>query len=159
MERMKNGKRFVRYKEGAEMYSMCQSKFEQMAKDAKAIYKVDKLVLVNCDIFEQYLETFRLYVSQFWGLRDFAVKTLDFSYTESIMVDRSDWRCIQMAKMGRPKSDAPKLNTLSLRVTDSELRELKDYADSHGMTITQLLHTGVDLLLKTPDAEVQNLFP
>lgn len=32
------------------MYSMCQSKFEQMAKDAKAIYKVDKLVLVNCDI-------------------------------------------------------------------------------------------------------------
>ena len=63
-----------------------------------------------------------------------------------------------MAKMGRPKSDAPKLNTLSW-VTDSELRELKDYADSHGMTITQLLHTGVDLLLKTPDAEVQNLFP
>ncbi len=55
-------KRFVRYKEGAEIYSMCQSKFEQMAKDAKAIYKVDKLVLVNCDIFEDYLETFRLYV-------------------------------------------------------------------------------------------------
>ena len=65
MERMKNGKRFVRYKEGAEMYSMCQSKFEQMAKDAKAIYKVDKLVLVNCDIFEEYLETFRLYVCCF----------------------------------------------------------------------------------------------
>ena len=62
VERMKNGKRFVRYKEGAEMYSMCQSKFEKMAKDAKAIYKVDKLVLVNCDIFEQYLETFRLYM-------------------------------------------------------------------------------------------------
>lgn len=62
VERMKNGKRFVRYKEGAEMYSMCQSKFEQMAKDAKAVYKVDKLVLVNCDIFEKYLETFRLYV-------------------------------------------------------------------------------------------------
>ena len=41
-----------------------------------------------------------------------------------------------MSKMGRPKSDSHKLNTLSLRVTDSELRELKDYADSHGMTIT-----------------------
>ena len=64
-----------------------------------------------------------------------------------------------MAKRGRPKADAPKFNTLRSRVTDSELRELKDYADSHGMTITQLLHTGVDLLLKTPDAEVQNLFP
>lgn len=53
-------KRFVRYKEGAEMYSMCQSKFEQLAKDAKAIYKVNKLVLVNCDLFEKYLETFRM---------------------------------------------------------------------------------------------------
>ena len=29
-----NRKRFVRYKEGAEMYSMCQSKFEKMAKEA-----------------------------------------------------------------------------------------------------------------------------
>lgn len=35
VERMKNGKKFVRYKEGAEMYSMCQSKFEQMAKARK----------------------------------------------------------------------------------------------------------------------------
>ena len=31
-----------------------------MAKDAGAVYKLNKLVLVNCDIFEQYLETFRL---------------------------------------------------------------------------------------------------
>ena len=64
-----------------------------------------------------------------------------------------------MAKMGRPKYDTPKLHTLSVRVTDSELQELREYADSHGMTITQLLHTGVLLLLKTPDVEVQNLFP
>ena len=53
-------KKFVRYKEGAEMYSMCQTKFEKMAKDAHAVYKLDKLVLVNCEIFEAYLETFRL---------------------------------------------------------------------------------------------------
>ena len=59
MQRNINKKRFVRYKEGAEMYSMCQSKFEKLAKDANATYKVDKLVLVNCDIFEAYLETFR----------------------------------------------------------------------------------------------------
>lgn len=39
-------KRFVRYKEGAELYSMCQSKFEDMARDAGAIYKLNKLVLV-----------------------------------------------------------------------------------------------------------------
>ncbi len=61
--------------------------------------------------------------------------------------------------MGRPKSEAPKLNTLSMRVTDEELQELKEYADSHDMTITQLLKTGVELLLVTPDETVQNLFP
>lgn len=53
-------KKFVRYKEGAEMYGMGQTKFEKMAHEAKAIYKCDKLVLVNTEIFEKYLETFRL---------------------------------------------------------------------------------------------------
>jgi hypothetical protein len=55
-----NRKKFVRYKEGAEIYSICQSKFERLAKDAKSIYKVGKVVLVNCEIFEAYLETFKL---------------------------------------------------------------------------------------------------
>ena len=45
-----NNKRFVRYSEGAEMYSMSVSKFMQLAKDAKACYKVNQLVLVNLDI-------------------------------------------------------------------------------------------------------------
>lgn len=53
-------KKFVRYKQGAEMYSMCQSKFERMAREAKATYKLDKLVLVNTGLFERYLETFRV---------------------------------------------------------------------------------------------------
>lgn len=53
-------KKFVRYKEGAAMYSMCQSKFEGMAREAKATYKLDKVVLVNTEIFEKYLETFRI---------------------------------------------------------------------------------------------------
>ena len=53
-------KKFVRYKDGAEIYSMCQSKFERMAREAMATYKLDKLVLVNTEIFEKYLETFRV---------------------------------------------------------------------------------------------------
>ena len=56
----KDKKRFVSYKEGAELYSMSQPKFEQLAKDAGAIYKLNKLVLVNVDIFEEYLESFRI---------------------------------------------------------------------------------------------------
>lgn len=53
-------KKFVRYKDRAEIYSMCQSKFERMARETKATYKLDKLVLVNTEIFEKYLETFRV---------------------------------------------------------------------------------------------------
>ncbi len=30
-------KKFVRYKEGAELYLMCQSKFKQLVKDAGAM--------------------------------------------------------------------------------------------------------------------------
>ncbi len=55
-----NDKKFVRYKEGAELYSMCQTKFEELAKEAGAIYKLNKIVLVNCKIVDEYLETFRI---------------------------------------------------------------------------------------------------
>lgn len=54
-------KKYVRYKEGAELFSMGLSKFQKMAHEAKATYKVDKLVLVNVEKFEKYLETFAEY--------------------------------------------------------------------------------------------------
>ena len=53
-------KRLVRYKEGAEMYSMGMNKFQTLAKDAGAILKINRMVLVDLDIFDQYLETFRV---------------------------------------------------------------------------------------------------
>ena len=56
----KTQKKFVRYKEGAKLYSMCQTKFERLANEAKATYKVGKMVLVNQEILDNYLETFRI---------------------------------------------------------------------------------------------------
>lgn len=41
---------------------MGHSKFEQLAKEAKATYKVNGIVLVNCEIFEKFLEKFREFV-------------------------------------------------------------------------------------------------
>lgn len=55
-----NKKRLVRYKEGAEMYSMGMNKFQDLAKDAGAILKIDRMVLVDLDTFDQYLESFRV---------------------------------------------------------------------------------------------------
>lgn len=54
-------KKFVRYKEGAEKYSLGLTKFQALAKEAKAVYKIDGIALVNCELFEKYLETFREY--------------------------------------------------------------------------------------------------
>ena len=63
----KNGNtKFVRYSEGAEMYHMSVSKFMQMAKDAKAIYKLGQLVLVNLKIFDEYIETFHIVDDEFY---------------------------------------------------------------------------------------------
>ena len=60
MQQKMKDKRFVRYADGAEMYSMSLSKFQQLAKDAQACYKVNQLVLVNLDIIDEYLETFHI---------------------------------------------------------------------------------------------------
>lgn len=61
-----NNRKFVRYSEGAEMYHMSVGKFMQMAKDCKACYKLNQMVLVNTEIFEQYLETFRIVSDDFY---------------------------------------------------------------------------------------------
>ena len=61
-----NNKRFVRYPEGAEMYSMSLSKFQQLAKDSKACYKMNRLLLVNLDILDEYLETFHIEDEEFY---------------------------------------------------------------------------------------------
>lgn len=55
-----------------------------------------------------------------------------------------------MAKMGRPKSDSPKLKSVGVRLTDEEHEELKKYASEHDLTITQAISKGIHLLLKKP---------
>lgn len=59
-------KKFIRYKQGVELYGMCQTKFEQMAHDANAVYKLDKMVLVNLELFDKYLETFRVIQDRYY---------------------------------------------------------------------------------------------
>lgn len=69
-EKKPNGKeerrKFVRYAEGAKMYGMGLSKFQELAKNAKACYKVGQMVLVNLGIVDEYLETFRIVEDDFY---------------------------------------------------------------------------------------------
>ena len=64
--RKTNNKRFVRYSEGAEMYSMGKTKFQELAKEAKACYKIGRMVLVNTEILDEYLETFHIVDDDFY---------------------------------------------------------------------------------------------
>ena len=52
-------KKFVRYEEGAKMYSMGLHTFQELAKEAGAVYHVKRIVLVNTDLIDEYLETFK----------------------------------------------------------------------------------------------------
>ena len=47
------------YEEGAQLYSMGLHTFQELAKDAKAVYHVKRVVLVNTEIVDEYLENFR----------------------------------------------------------------------------------------------------
>ncbi len=53
-------KRLVRYKEGAEMYSIGIVRFMELAKECGAVIKINQIALVDLDTFDEYLETFRV---------------------------------------------------------------------------------------------------
>lgn len=51
-------RQFLRYKEAEIVYSLTHRKLLEMADEAGAIYRIDGYVLINRDIFDQYLEQF-----------------------------------------------------------------------------------------------------
>lgn len=53
-------KKFIRYKDGSELYSMGITKFQEIAKKAGAVYKINQMVLVNTEILDRYIEQFKL---------------------------------------------------------------------------------------------------
>ena len=52
-------KKYRRVKEGAEYYGFGMRTYRVMAEDACAILKLNKIVLVDCERFEQFLDSFR----------------------------------------------------------------------------------------------------
>lgn len=53
-------KRFIIYREATELYITGLTRIQEHAKIAGATYKMGNKVLVNTDIFEAYLEQFRI---------------------------------------------------------------------------------------------------
>ena len=54
-----DNKKFIRYKEGATMYGMSEREFFNLAHDANAVYKRNKMVLISVDLLDKYMETLR----------------------------------------------------------------------------------------------------
>jgi hypothetical protein len=52
-------KKYVRYEEGAVLYSMGKNSFRQVAQDAHAVVRLKRIALVNVEVLDEYLESFR----------------------------------------------------------------------------------------------------
>lgn len=51
-------RKFLRYKDAEVVYSMTHKKLLELAGKAGAIYRIDVYVLLDRDIFDEYLEQF-----------------------------------------------------------------------------------------------------
>lgn len=54
-----DNKKFVRYKEGAQMYGMSEREFYKLAHDAEAVYKRNKMALVKVEILDKFMEFYK----------------------------------------------------------------------------------------------------
>ena len=54
-----DNRKFVRYKEGALIYGMSEREFNNLAHEANAVYKRNKIALVNLEILDKYMVSYR----------------------------------------------------------------------------------------------------
>lgn len=55
-----------------------------------------------------------------------------------------------LSKMGRPKLDKIKDKIVTVRMSDEEYERLKAYAETHNMTVTELIKKGVEVVYLLP---------
>lgn len=55
-----SNKKFVRYKDGAELYSLGIQNFMKIAKEAGAVRKIRGTVLVNIEKLDEYIDSFEV---------------------------------------------------------------------------------------------------
>lgn len=58
MEKKVDKRKYVRYEEACEMYGMGLTKLKEIARDANAVYKLNRLVLISTEKLDAYIETF-----------------------------------------------------------------------------------------------------
>ena len=51
-------RKYLRYQQAEIVYSLSHKKLMELASDAEAIYRLDGIVLINREIFDEYFEKF-----------------------------------------------------------------------------------------------------
>ncbi len=54
-----------------------------------------------------------------------------------------------MARTGRPRSENPKHKIISMRMSDQEYREVREFASKHNLTVSETLLRGFNRLKKS----------
>ena len=54
-----------------------------------------------------------------------------------------------MSRTGRPKVEVKKEKIITVRLTRDKYEKLKEYAQSHNLTVSKVLENGVDIILET----------
>lgn len=73
-----NKKDFIRYDEGAERYSMSKHSFMKLAQEAHAVYKINRITLVNVPILRNILNLFVCKMIEKWLQIIVYQKSVDF---------------------------------------------------------------------------------
>lgn len=60
LDEMDNARVCLKYKDGPKVYGICESTFKKRAREAGAVIKLGKSVLIDKEIFEEYLHSFRV---------------------------------------------------------------------------------------------------
>ena len=72
---------------------------------------------------------------------------LTFGQTESIILLRYEGG-IQMVRTGRPKADKPFDHKVTVKFKEEEYQIMVEYAETHNLSISQLIRMGVELQMK-----------
>ena len=113
-------KKFVRYKEGAELYSLGIHSFEQLAKDARAIYRFKTMVLVNIEIVDEYLEHSRVMYFYNKGREDIYISSADW------MTRNLDYRIEAAAQITQKNLKKEIKDQLEIQLSDNVKARILD---------------------------------
>ena len=59
-------KKFIRIKDAVEKYGMGRTKLADLARESGAVIKIDQTLLIEIEVFERFLDSFRLRGGSFY---------------------------------------------------------------------------------------------